>query len=155
MQDPETGATRQYIVTQMCDSTSKSLTEWINILDFNLSKNLSVSLSRTVHQWAQRTADHPDVVCTNLSTELSTDSSQSVHQWAHRTAVHPDVVYQSGKQNLETIVEAIRHLEGDHLFSEESGPHQVIQLRRDTFENNLVWTFEPMEFHYFRNFVTF
>ena len=31
----------------------------------------------------------------------------------------------AGKQNLETIVEAIRHLEGDHLFSEESGPHQV------------------------------
>merc|ERR1719454_1115422 len=53
--DPETGATRQYIVTQMCDSTS------------------------------------------------------------------------AGKQNLETIVEAIRHLEGDHLFSEESGPHQVVK----------------------------
>jgi len=53
VQDPETGATRQYIVTQMCDSTSK--------------------------------------------------------------------------QNLETIVEAIRHLEGDHLFSEESGPHQVVK----------------------------
>lgn len=57
VQDPETGATRQYIVTQMCDST----------------------------------------------------------------------MYQSGKQNLETIVEAIRHLEGDHLFSEESGPHQVVK----------------------------
>jgi len=53
VQDPETGATRQYIVTQMSDSTSK--------------------------------------------------------------------------QNLETIVEAIRHLEGDHLFSEESGPHQVVK----------------------------
>eukprot|EP00090_Calanus_glacialis_P009564 TRINITY_DN1794_c0_g1_i1.p1 TRINITY_DN1794_c0_g1~~TRINITY_DN1794_c0_g1_i1.p1 ORF type:complete len:474 (-),score=98.99 TRINITY_DN1794_c0_g1_i1:139-1560(-) len=53
VQDPETGATRQYIVTQMCDSTSK--------------------------------------------------------------------------QNLETIVEAIRLLEGDHLFSEESGPHQVVK----------------------------
>jgi len=51
VQDPETGATRQYIVTQMCDS----------------------------------------------------------------------------KQNLETIVEAIRHLEGDHVFSEESGPHQVVK----------------------------
>merc|ERR1719447_1081188 len=57
VQDPETGATRQYIVTQMCDSTS------------------------------------------------------------------------AGKQNLETIVEAIRHLEGDHLFSEESGPHQVVKRR--------------------------
>merc|ERR1719500_1869473 len=55
VQDPETGATRQYIVTQMCDSTS------------------------------------------------------------------------AGKQNLETIVEAIRHLEGDHLFSEEAGPHQVVK----------------------------
>lgn len=32
----------------------------------------------------------------------------------------------TSKQNLETIVEAIRHLEGDHLFSEESGPHQVM-----------------------------
>ena len=31
----------------------------------------------------------------------------------------------TSKQNLETIVEAIRHLEGDHLFSEEAGPHQV------------------------------
>eukprot|EP00092_Neocalanus_flemingeri_P001319 GFUD01001409.1.p1 GENE.GFUD01001409.1~~GFUD01001409.1.p1 ORF type:complete len:467 (+),score=87.55 GFUD01001409.1:104-1504(+) len=53
VQDPETGATRQYIVTQMYDSTSK--------------------------------------------------------------------------QNLETIVEAIRHLEGDHLFTDESGPHQVVK----------------------------
>lgn len=53
VQDPETGATRQYILTQMSDTTSK--------------------------------------------------------------------------QNLETIVEAIRHLEGDHLFSEESGPHQVVK----------------------------
>jgi transcription factor AP-4 len=53
VQDPETGATRQYILTNVCDSTSK--------------------------------------------------------------------------QNLETIVEAIRHLEGDHLFSEESGPHQVVK----------------------------
>jgi hypothetical protein len=34
----------------------------------------------------------------------------------------------TSKQNLETIVEAIRHLEGDHLFSEESGPHQVSKL---------------------------
>ena len=33
----------------------------------------------------------------------------------------------TSKQNLETIVEAIRHLEGDHLFSEESGPHQVCE----------------------------
>lgn len=33
----------------------------------------------------------------------------------------------TSKQNLETIVEAIRHLEGDHLFSEESGPHQVVK----------------------------
>lgn len=53
VQDPETGTTRQYILTQMSDTTSK--------------------------------------------------------------------------QNLETIVEAIRHLEGDHLFSEESGPHQVVK----------------------------
>jgi len=53
VQDPETGATRQYIVTHMTDNTSK--------------------------------------------------------------------------QNLETIVEAIRHLEGDHLFGEESGPHQVVK----------------------------
>ena len=33
----------------------------------------------------------------------------------------------TSKQNLETIVEAIRHLEGDHLFSEEAGPHQVVK----------------------------
>ena len=31
----------------------------------------------------------------------------------------------TSKQNLETIVEAIRHLEGDHLFEQEAGPHQV------------------------------
>ncbi|GBP62123.1 Transcription factor AP-4 [Eumeta japonica] len=28
----------------------------------------------------------------------------------------------TSRQNLETIVEAIRHLEGDHLFGEEGGP---------------------------------
>ena len=30
---------------------------------------------------------------------------------------------QSSRQNLDSIVEAIRHLEGDHLFSEDH--HQV------------------------------
>ena len=35
------------------------------------------------------------------------------------------------RQNLDSIVEAIRHLEGDHLFSSEeigAGPQQVITL---------------------------
>ena len=31
----------------------------------------------------------------------------------------------TSKQNLETIVEAIRHLEGDHLFADQAGPHEV------------------------------
>merc|ERR1712117_7739 len=30
-----------------------------------------------------------------------------------------------GRQNLDSIVEAIRHLEGDHLFSEDS--HKVVK----------------------------
>ncbi|VVC89967.1 transcription factor AP-4 [Leptidea sinapis] len=36
---------------------------------------------------------------------------------------HPSRLYvaSTSRQNLETIVEAIRHLEGDHLFREESG----------------------------------
>jgi len=29
----------------------------------------------------------------------------------------------TSRQNLETIVEAIRHLEGDHLFSDDPSPH--------------------------------
>ena len=33
----------------------------------------------------------------------------------------------TSKQNLETIVEAIRHLEGDHLFADQAGPHEVIE----------------------------
>jgi len=33
----------------------------------------------------------------------------------------------TSKQNLETIVEAIRHLEGDHLFSDQAGPHEVVK----------------------------
>ena len=36
----------------------------------------------------------------------------------------------TSKQNLETIVEAIRHLEGDHLFSDQAGPHEVIIFER-------------------------
>ena len=36
----------------------------------------------------------------------------------------------TSKQNLETIVEAIRHLEGDHLFSDQAGPHEVIFCER-------------------------
>ena len=61
MQDPETGATRQYIVTQMCDSTSKSLTERINILDLNLSKNPSVNLS------TERSTNEPSGRLTTLT----------------------------------------------------------------------------------------
>ncbi|GAB6027292.1 Transcription factor AP-4 (Activating enhancer binding protein 4) [Chamberlinius hualienensis] len=39
------------------------------------------------------------------------------------TATVPAVsLYPHSKQNLETIVEAIRHLEGDHLFSDEPVP---------------------------------
>jgi hypothetical protein len=30
-------------------------------------------------------------------------------------------------KNLETIVEVIRHLKGDHLSSEETGPHQGVK----------------------------
>lgn len=31
----------------------------------------------------------------------------------------------TSRQNLETIVEAIRHLEGDHLFSDDPTPHRL------------------------------
>ncbi|KAJ1519456.1 hypothetical protein ONE63_004745 [Megalurothrips usitatus] len=32
----------------------------------------------------------------------------------------------TSRQNLETIVEAIRHLEGDHLFSDDPSPHRQV-----------------------------
>lgn len=32
----------------------------------------------------------------------------------------------TSRQNLETIVEAIRHLEGDHLFSDDPTPHRLL-----------------------------
>ena len=41
----------------------------------------------------------------------------------------------TSRQNLETIVEAIRHLEGDHLFNDEiSGSHkgQLVEVEIDT-----------------------
>jgi len=70
VQDPETGATRQYILTTQGDQVLSTL------------------------------------LPSNFST-MGSDSGPS--------------------KNLETIVEAIRHLEGDHLFSEETGPHQVVK----------------------------
>ena len=48
----------------------------------------------------------------------------------------------TSKQNLETIVEAIRHLEGDHLFSDQ-GPHEVI-----FFERTIVY--QKLKFNYLR-----
>jgi transcription factor AP-4 len=38
----------------------------------------------------------------------------------------------TSRQNLETIVEAIRHLEGDHLFSDEPAPQQEVPLALTT-----------------------
>jgi transcription factor AP-4 len=38
----------------------------------------------------------------------------------------------TSRQNLETIVEAIRHLEGDHLFSDEPTPQQEVPLALTT-----------------------
>ncbi|XP_063222706.1 transcription factor AP-4 isoform X2 [Bacillus rossius redtenbacheri] len=38
----------------------------------------------------------------------------------------------TSRQNLETIVEAIRHLEGDHLFSDDPSPTQEVPLALTT-----------------------
>merc|ERR1712071_219274 len=41
----------------------------------------------------------------------------------------------TSRQNLETIVEAIRHLEGDHLFNDESSGSrkgQLVEVEIDT-----------------------
>jgi len=50
----------------------------------------------------------------NLNTEL---------KWAEYDLIwncfRSFIVTTSSRQNLDSIVEAIRHLEGDHLFSEE------------------------------------
>lgn len=46
---------------------------------------------------------------------------------------HDDRIYNTSRQNLETIVEAIRHLEGDHLFSDEpTQPQQEVPLALTT-----------------------
>jgi hypothetical protein len=77
VQDPETGATRQYILTTQ------------------------------VVGWPEGETHH------------------SFLGHPHQTQMGSDITGPS--KNLETIVEAIRHLEGDHLFSEETGPHQVVK----------------------------
>lgn len=41
-------------------------------------------------------------------------------------------VSNTSRQNLETIVEAIRHLEGDHMFSDEQPQTQVVPLALTT-----------------------
>ncbi|XP_059479601.1 transcription factor AP-4 isoform X5 [Neocloeon triangulifer] len=44
----------------------------------------------------------------------------------------------TSRQNLETIVEAIRHLEGDHLFSDEPAPQQEVPLALTTSSGRML-----------------
>lgn len=47
----------------------------------------------------------------------------------------------TSRQNLETIVEAIRHLEGDHLFNDESSGSrkgQLVEVEIDTEEGESI-----------------
>ncbi|CAB3375530.1 Hypothetical predicted protein [Cloeon dipterum] len=44
----------------------------------------------------------------------------------------------TSRQNLETIVEAIRHLEGDHLFSDEPTPQQEVPLALTTGSSRML-----------------
>ncbi|XP_011269590.1 helix-loop-helix protein 11 [Camponotus floridanus] len=44
----------------------------------------------------------------------------------------------TSRQNLETIVEAIRHLEGDHLFGEEREPAQEVPLALTNKQQTMV-----------------
>eukprot|EP00088_Acartia_fossae_P051506 TRINITY_DN5785_c0_g2_i1.p1 TRINITY_DN5785_c0_g2~~TRINITY_DN5785_c0_g2_i1.p1 ORF type:complete len:545 (-),score=150.67 TRINITY_DN5785_c0_g2_i1:551-2185(-) len=62
------------------------------------------------------------------TTALEIASVQDPETGATRQFILTQMGSDSGpSKNLETIVEAIRHLEGDHLFSEETGPHQVVK----------------------------
>jgi len=62
------------------------------------------------------------------STALEIASVQDPETGATRQYILTQMGSDPGpNKNLETIVEAIRHLEGDHLFSEETGPHQVVK----------------------------
>lgn len=48
-------------------------------------------------------------------------------------------VSNTSRQNLETIVEAIRHLEGDHMFGEESQTQEVpLALTTKTTQDNVI-----------------
>jgi len=55
----------------------------------------------------------------------------------------------TSRQNLETIVEAIRHLEGDHLFSDEPSPQQEVPLALTTGSGRMLKVeVSPMDLGY-------
>nr|ALT07182.1 transcription factor AP-4 [Dastarcus helophoroides] len=59
----------------------------------------------------------------------------------------------TSRQNLETIVEAIRHLEGDHMFGDEPQPQQEVPLaltKRPSVEQRILQS-EMNTFLEFRN----
>lgn len=63
-------------------------------------------------------------------------SPNTPHEEAVPTRLY---VSNTSRQNLETIVEAIRHLEGDHMFGEESQTQEVpLALTTKTTQENVI-----------------
>lgn len=75
------------------------------------------------------------ITSANTSSVESSSPSTNIEQTAH---IYPA---STSRQNLETIVEAIRHLEGDHLFQDDSEPLKLqsvslLNLPLDSCESN-------------------
>lgn len=89
-----------------------------------------------------------EVTFVDIDAPFSSDSKYGRHSsWTLFPVLFIDFfLYRSylaatSRQNLETIVEAIRHLEGDHLFNDEStGSHkgQLVEVEIDTEEGEAI-----------------
>jgi len=88
-----------------------------SIIQCAIGKN---DLNRVEVEQIPRLSDMPD----NTAVEIASVQDPETGNTRQYIVTQVD---NTSKQNLETIVEAIRHLEGDHLFSEDPGPHQVVK----------------------------
>ncbi|XP_076345053.1 transcription factor AP-4-like isoform X2 [Tachypleus tridentatus] len=87
---------------------------------------------------------------TSNTTELCISSPSPTRAEESATDIKPSQPYpasSTSRQNLETIVEAIRHVEGDHMFQDDPEPLKNLQSQRTVFDDVSSSEIKPAYYH--------
>ncbi|XP_064537273.1 keratin, type I cytoskeletal 13 [Drosophila montana] len=109
--------------------SSNSSTESENEVNVNaIAKAYAEGMSTPILQAAIKATPKVEVERININEKIVKVKTEKLDQPTTTTTVMgATAVFTRSRQNLETIVEAIRHLEGDHLFADGDQQHKLQQ----------------------------